>query len=412
MLVVVSGRKSSGKTTIAKYLSMQGFKRASFAARLKRLVGQLYGWSSEDLNSEAGKESLLPTPVEWDRDKAAQLADIINAVKPLNSVPKTFVRRREALQHIGTDVLRDYDRDFHVNAFREDMMAGDGHHVVDDCRFQNELEVCRELGCLDMFVIRPSVYEYGNHPSESELRRQNFCTVVINDSSVHDMLDNVAAFLRKCKVGAYAVKYGTVINRNSTKLMDCDPNRFSLPTNDAAYLAGVISKGGKLSSTSIGTMMSIEVSSVILSRYFADVMGYVGDWRDTCKNKCYYFQLNDPFMLEDLKLWGQRPGGHGPDELPFLIKDDYTNLCFWMAGYLDACLAPGGMWPARMALPGGRKFLEQLQGVFGVGGDIEKCPEAGASHFLLYTDEDASLELSRKVQVVAGRQLDLVRRYE
>ena len=106
MIISLSGRKGSGKSTLANLLTNHGYKKVSFADKLKELTAELYGWELTSLYDATAKEEILPHPVQWDETKAQKLAKLINATKPLNSQSREFKSRREALQFIGTEVLR------------------------------------------------------------------------------------------------------------------------------------------------------------------------------------------------------------------------------------------------------------------------------------------------------------------
>lgn len=419
MLVVVAGRKSSGKTTIADYLRKAGYKRASFAGRLKRLTAAVYGWNEEDLWTDEGKEGLLATPVEWGREEADRLGCMIGASRPLVSTPRVFSRRREALQYIGTDVLREYDPDFHVNSLREDISAG-GRHVLDDCRFVNELQLCREMGCLATYVVRPSWFDYSNHRSETELRRRHFRNIIVNDAGIEDLIahfDNLHTAWKAGKLKAdadsrknpdkLAVPPLNILGNNRTGWMPSNGDYFAQPDNAPAYWAGVLSHSGKLGRNmkTGGSSITLTTPWPSLCRGLLEAFGVGKDGRIGNRDAGYSTEITHPFCIEDLKLWGQQAGGGGPLELPYMVKDDQSGLFHWLAGYLDAHYGPGG-WPYQMYIRGDGEFLERLRTTLLLDGAVQKD---GRSHGLVLS-EDSSYGLMKRLWDVAGGQLETVKR--
>jgi dephospho-CoA kinase len=99
MIIALSGRKNTGKTTLANLLIKKGFVKISFATALKEYVSKLYNWNLEDLYSQKGKESLLTHAVYWNKDVCRKLEEIVGI--KLNYIEnRKFSNRREALQYI------------------------------------------------------------------------------------------------------------------------------------------------------------------------------------------------------------------------------------------------------------------------------------------------------------------------
>ena len=161
--IAIVGEFASGKTTLANALiDMHGFRRVSFAGRLKEMAAAVYaGRSSVDKTEE-----YEVWPLRWDD-------------------PGT-ISGREVLQQLGQSV-KELDRLFWVRWLMNDIeagMYGDGPFVTDDCRFTYEADALREKGFLIARVMTPTKvrmqrYEltYGrlptqaemNHPSETEV---------------------------------------------------------------------------------------------------------------------------------------------------------------------------------------------------------------------------------------------------
>lgn len=419
MLVVVAGRKSSGKTTIADYLRNRGYRRASFAGRLKKLTAAIYGWSEEDLWTDEGKESLLPTPVDWGRDEADKLGAMIGAKRPLLATPKQFFRRREALQYIGTDVLREYDQDFHVNSLKEDISDGQ-KYVLDDCRFLNELQFCREMGCLVVLIVRPGWYRYSNHRSEIELKRRHFRNIIVNDGGAEDLVANFDQLHGAWRNGKMKLDLEEKKNQDKPlapqmQVMGLmrpgwfpDANEyFATVEVHSAYWAGVLSATGKIGRhPKYGlTCVTLATQHPSLCRGFLDAIGHPKEIKIAARDGVYSLEVTNPFMIEDLKLWGQRAEAGGPDDLPHMVADDPAGLCHWLAGYFDGCFGPGS-WPYTFLIPGEERFLDQLKTVLMLDANIHR----GSSGCTLVVTEDSSYSLMKRLWDTAGHQLETVKR--
>lgn len=83
---------------------------------------------------------------------------------------------RELLQVIGTDVIRKYNENWHVNKMIDEIesYSEDKLIVIDDIRFPNEKKAVIERGGEVFFIIRPNVLEVSNHSSETALKWQDF----------------------------------------------------------------------------------------------------------------------------------------------------------------------------------------------------------------------------------------------
>lgn len=132
MLIGILGRMGSGKDTVAKELvETYGFRQDSFAATLKDITSQIFGWDRELLSGGSLESRAFREEVdEWWSEKLG--------------IPNFTPRL--ALQLLGTDVFRN---NFHENIWVLSAMRRyqDGEHVViSDARFPNEVQTIREMG--------------------------------------------------------------------------------------------------------------------------------------------------------------------------------------------------------------------------------------------------------------------------
>lgn len=96
-----------------------------------------------------------------------------------------FTNIRQMLQIIGTDLIRKYSPNWHIDKLIEDINSYSDKYVIaiDDVRFKNEKEAIEKLGGEVFFIIRPNCFDVSNHISEISLRWQDFddSHIIIND---------------------------------------------------------------------------------------------------------------------------------------------------------------------------------------------------------------------------------------
>jgi hypothetical protein len=135
MIIGITGAIGSGKDTIADYLvSKHGFKRISFAAKVKDVAHVVFGWDRELL------EGLTRESRAW-----REVVDPYWGLSP-----------RTALQRIGTEMFRAHIHpDTWVKSVVRVINANPGvNYVITDCRFENEIAAITDLGGIILSVER------------------------------------------------------------------------------------------------------------------------------------------------------------------------------------------------------------------------------------------------------------------
>lgn len=121
-IIGLIGAAGSGKTSFAdRLVSAYGFRSYSFAAPLKRLCAEQYGWDVEQLDSLPYKEEQAPgLAAGW--------------------------TRRRVLQHIGTEGFRHIDPEHWVKRALRELGDLGPRVVLPDVRFPNEVAALRSMG--------------------------------------------------------------------------------------------------------------------------------------------------------------------------------------------------------------------------------------------------------------------------
>lgn len=184
MIIGFGGRIGSGKSELAKICQKAGFEKIYFALPLKQLVADLIHVKLEEINDLKNVE----------KDYKFGKIDYIFLWKethiPYETIekemsPVKFKTVRQLLQFIGTDLIRKYNVNWHVNKIRE-MIDPKKNYIIDDVRFPNELNLIRELGGDCWFIIRPKIDNVSNHESETALTWRDFGNkIIINDDGLN-----------------------------------------------------------------------------------------------------------------------------------------------------------------------------------------------------------------------------------
>jgi len=127
MIIAITGAIGSGKDTIADYLIREfGFKRLSFASKVKDVAHIVFGWDREMLEGRTTESRAWREVVD----------------------PYWGLSPRVALQRIGTEMFRTHIHpDTWVKAVVKEIQAHpETNYVITDCRFDNEVAALKELG--------------------------------------------------------------------------------------------------------------------------------------------------------------------------------------------------------------------------------------------------------------------------
>lgn len=197
-IIGLAGRKQSGKTELANVCKTEfnDVMVFSFGNALKNLCADILNISFSELNE------IKNTP-----DKFSLIADDrwISIIHKRTKINKTDIKKnienitftsvRMMLQIIGTNIIRRFNNNWHVDTLINEIKEYEHQNnenkiiIVDDCRFINEKKALEELGAKIYFILRPNNFNVSNHDSETGLKWSDFdCSkTIINNVSVEKL---------------------------------------------------------------------------------------------------------------------------------------------------------------------------------------------------------------------------------
>jgi len=272
----------------------------------------------------------LETPFLWNANICNQLGLLVDKdLFPYFKGNQIFTTPRDAMQYIGTSVLRESDYNFHIDKTLNSLT--NQNYIFDDCRFSNELEALKDKKAINIFVIRPSMTEISNHESEIDLRWTMFDYILINNQ---DKLNKNSFSLNELKH-----------NLSDDHYFLSDVNSLS------AEIAGLLARCERIINKYCNTEAFEHTKSDLYIKFvaqnsiiFEKLLFYIKE------NNLLEINLaeksiicRNPFIIENLKLWNLfNTSIHVPEIvgqrfiLPNIFK--YTNysslLSSWLTGFL------------------------------------------------------------------------------
>lgn len=307
-IIAFAGRKRSGKSMLAKGMGncSPNVVIVTIADNLKFLCCKLLNRTYDELNQMKDDGTIFEAKVDdyW-----------VSTIKRETNISDDIVRKeigghvfrnvREVLQIIGTDLIRKYSPDWHIDKTIERINSyGDDKIIaIDDMRFPNEKRKIEEIGGDVYFMIRPNYWDVSNHPSETSLKYTDFCDsrIIINEYSKEQMIKyfNTLYFTdewineNECPILLSANPW------YSEHVMDITTNDFAFCLNRQKIIKKVIeqNKGRALfREKGIITFKSDDADSLNM---FRRIIMYDIHEGDVCKSYSVY----NPLTNEILKLY-------------------------------------------------------------------------------------------------------------
>lgn len=332
-LVAFSGRKHSGKSELAKICAKKNYKIINFADSLKDMVCICLGISREYL--EEYKDTILPGKYD--------LTNNINYISKEIGLPEFIVRKylskpfnsiRRILQVIGTNLIRNYNHEWHINKIKDKILSNHNiNYCIGDLRFMDEKEMIEKLGGECWFIIRPSVFEISNHISEINLKWTDFGNnIIINNENKEcfkqtwkNYLDGTQSYKKLCEKNLKPT-YLLI------KKLGQDFMGFLEATTESSYIMGLLTSSGGIKKT--------DTSAVLyLSNKDKEIVDIYKKFIESDKsiihtNGKYYLECDNSFIIENIKLWNLKPD-KSMCEIPHLIRGNLKMLKYWILGLID-----------------------------------------------------------------------------
>ena len=195
-IIGFGGRLGSGKTELSQICEQYGYEKLYFALPLKQLCSDLLDISIDELN--VLKRNNTPINITVTKDWIDIIHESTNI--PFDNIQmimegKIIHNVRELLQMVGTDVIRRFNQDWHVQRIQE-MIKPHHKYVIDDVRFPNEKEMIEKMNGVCWYVIRPTMSNVSNHISETALEWREFDNIIVNNHSLNYLKYHWEMFLK------------------------------------------------------------------------------------------------------------------------------------------------------------------------------------------------------------------------
>jgi hypothetical protein len=316
MIISISGRKLSGKTTLANEAIKRGFIKISFADKLKRITSELIDCPVEDLSDPIKKEEKFNTTYYW-LDLKNKLEKVLNLSLPNDIQNMLLESKRDVLQFIGTEVLRRVDSEYHVNSLRE-QIEPNKNYVTDDCRFLNEFQLLSNLGAVSILVIRPSHMVYSNHESETALNRKYFQKIIKNNQSKEKFIEMFNRFLDD----------KTNLEETISSRMGGPLDEFFLSeTQESCYTSGVLYASGRLINQNKSNLIAVDTKINIPKPI--DLFSFDGDQKI----------IDNEIYLDDFKRWNILKENKDMNLYPEILENKEELKEFWRKGIEDGLVS-------------------------------------------------------------------------
>jgi hypothetical protein len=182
MIISFSGRQHSGKTKLAELCQNKGYKIMYFADELKELVCKLLNIQRGylELNKDVNNNYSISKNIDY--TELSSFLEINEEILTKELSNKVFDSIRYAMQFLGTDLIRKYNKNWHIKQIEKKLIKGE-NYCFGDCRFINEKEFIDSIGGETWFIIRPNIdVKYlSNHKSELECSWILFDNIMINN---------------------------------------------------------------------------------------------------------------------------------------------------------------------------------------------------------------------------------------
>ncbi len=191
----IMGLKGHGKDTFANLVKKFNpeFTTISMAKALKDQAGQIFNLTEGQMYDLNLKEKPLASPVKMD-DFVGKMREVTGLdIQPAEMVAKS---PRQLLQFYGTEYVRKASSTYWTDKVVEYILAKGGKVLVPDCRFQNEVDVLRDLNAKVIRIQRLDLADPEDmHPSEQEGKEIQPDLLIGTVWSRYGLQENIAKYV-------------------------------------------------------------------------------------------------------------------------------------------------------------------------------------------------------------------------
>jgi len=348
MIIGLSGRIKSGKGYVSDGLINKGFEKVTVASFLKESISKLYDLDIDYFYDQSLKTKELNLP--WNKSMAKEFSKItgedLDKIWLKTDESLVFNNVRFAMQHIGTEVFRRIDKNYHVKKMLSNLDVGKDY-VCDDVRFPNEKETLEKYGGKCVYILRSNQWEIYNHTSETSLNWTHFDHLLINNKDLLYLDKKMSSFLSNLIIESQGKKRFSISSGDLKKMLEkhgsttsvaneigcsrdkviwwCNRYLISPPVNkydfdhrsflevneQSSYFAGLLSADGCVKYNKTGSwIVELTSNDKELVDNFNNYIktnkpSYV---RKRYNGKLHYYSVvNSLFIVENLKLWNIKP---------------------------------------------------------------------------------------------------------
>jgi len=380
-----SGRKHSGKTELAKVCIQYNYELINFADSLKELICNSLDISREYL--EEYKDKIVEGNFKYDLSKKIKyISNEINIQEKIVSefLSEPFDSIRKILQIIGTNLIRSYNNLWHINKIKEKILNNpDKYYCIGDTRFLDEKKMVEDLNGECWFIIRPNIFEISNHYSEINLKWNIFGdNIIINNINKETLIQKWKNYLESLKFDKLNRKVLNTLTKKELRtilinlLKDSSPNEISThlncsrdkivwwcnnlmiqinkekykydintfleATKESSYVIGLLTADGCIKQHDLNCTLNLDNTDKYIVEMYKKVLKSdrpiylkIRSDKNSKHKNCYSFDCNNPFIIENIKLWNLKPRKSMNEEIPFLLENNIEMLKYWIVGLID-----------------------------------------------------------------------------
>lgn len=187
-VIGLSGKKQSGKTTLAYHSIKYGYIVLNFADKLKNIICDILCVSIQFLEENKDKN----IDILLSDDSLHKLSTELNMYVD----KKKYKSFRHMLQYIGTDVIRLNDPNWHINQIHKTInLNPNKKYCIADCRFKNEKKFIENiLNGKCYYIINKNINKNiaDTHVSENDLDISDFNNnqIIYNNKTIESLFEN------------------------------------------------------------------------------------------------------------------------------------------------------------------------------------------------------------------------------